>query len=151
MQCGCERTVPGYKEEWGDFSSGLTQRRQENAVRCGYKGVVNRYPGGCASACPIPLPKGGGVPASTALADREKKRLTDCPVEAKPVAKTSQDYTRNLTKNVVECEASLLAGDARFKQYERRFPPACPPVPTEQLNSTLPKPSFTDCQPSRFF
>ncbi len=151
MQCGCERT-PGYKEEtWGNFSSGLTQQRQDAAVRCGYRGIVNRYPGGGASCPKVYQPAGNAVPESVLLAKREADRFTNCGSVIGKVALTGQQYTRSLEKSVAECVSSQLSGDQRFAQYERKFPVPCPPTPAEQLNSTLPKPTFQDCQPSRFF
>jgi len=138
MACCPDRTIGAI--ETGDFASSLTQKRGAGAVRCGYSGRMNRYPARCDSRCdPLPKPLIGAIPESVALANR----VASCKnVDVAHMPKTSQQYTRDLQLAVVECED-------RFGKYTRKFVAPCPPVSAEYRNSTLPKPSFNVCQPTR--
>ena len=138
MACCPDRTIGAI--ESGDFSSSLTQKRGAGAIRCGYSGRMNRYPAKYDNRCdPLPKPLVEAVPESVALANR----VASCKnVDVTRIPKTSQQYTRSLQLAVEECEN-------RFGKYTRKVLPPCPAVPAEYRNSTLPKPSFNICQPTR--
>ena len=143
MQCPCPDQGIG-RIETGDFSSNLTQKRENAAIRCGYRGITNRYPCRYNSICGS-LPKQilSAVPESIALANK----IENCKkIEVDTKAKTGQQYTRNLQLNAQACSEN-----DRFSQYTRKFPPPCPELSSEFINSTSPKPSFNTCQPSRYF
>lgn len=141
MRRCCSRT-PGAVELGQDFASNLTQKRQDNAVRCGYKGVVNRYPG-CKRISEI-QPKIPAVSESTALTNR-MNALANCnTVTLGTTALTSSQHAKKLEDSLNACDL-----ENRFAQYYKYFPPVCPVV--NQPKSTEPQISLNKCEPSRFF
>jgi hypothetical protein len=141
MRRGCSRT-PGAIELGQDFASNLTQKRQDNAVRCGYKGIINRYPG-CQRVSEV-QPKIPAVSESTALTNRMNAFAKCDTFTIGTTALTSSQHTRKLEDALKACTP-----ENRFAQYARYFPPACPVV--NQPNSTEPQISLNKCEPSRFF
>lgn len=137
--------------EYGNEASGYTERLQRRTQMCGLgRRNRNAITGLGAGCCVVLPPVGVAAVQQSAYLDAKMKECT--PYQGPAPAKTSQDYTLELSRNVIACEASQLNPEARFAQYFKFTPDLCPPIPAEQLNSTLPKPSFNgQCQPSRFF
>ena len=151
MPCTCPAVPGAALREGGDFSSGLIQKIEDNAVRCGYKGTNNSFPGPCLS-CSAPIKPVANATTSGEYTTKVQTIARDCPIDSK-IGKSisSGQYTNSLQKSVIDCSIALIDPTRRFSQYQRFFPPPCPPTPAEQLNSTIPKPPIGDCQPSRFF
>ncbi len=136
--------------QYGNEASGYTQRLERRVQSCGGRRNRNAVTGLGAGCCVQLAPVGLAAVQQSAYLEAKMKECT--PFQGPAPAKTSQDYTLQLGRNVAACEASLLNPEDRFRQYYKFTPDLCPPIPAEQLNSTLPKPSFNgQCQPSRFF
>ena len=145
MPCSCPAVPGAALREGGDFSSGLIQKIEDNAVRCGYKGTKNSFPGPCPSC--------NGVinPLKAAITSGQYTVNVQSNVQNCPENRNSGSYTRSRQTGIIDCSLAFIDPSRRFNQYERFFPAPCPPTPADQLNSTIPKPPPGDCQPSRFF
>jgi len=125
----------------GDLSSSVTNKVLRNARMCAVKDAVERatWRAEPARGCRVPVTT-GGTESSTHL-------LNACTTVVTSI--TAAQLTSASLKGVPESVRIAHIGKDctittanRFTQYAGTFiPPACPPVPTEILNSTLPKPS----------
>ena len=96
-----------------------------------------------------PKPKGpGAVPESIYLAKKIRNCTVTTPAMARALVNSqlrgvaSSVRTVNLQFNTLECYAPITDPIRRQALYQGPIiPPACPPTPAEQLNSTMPKPS----------
>jgi len=145
MPCTCPAVPGAALREGGDFSSGLIQKIEDNAVRCGYKGTKNSFPGPCPSCTGVIKPLKAAI-TSGQYTVNVQSNVQNCPEN-----RNSGRYTADLQPGIIDCSVAFIDPSKRFTQYERFFPTPCPPTPADQLNSTLPKPPTGDCQPSRFF
>jgi hypothetical protein len=137
------------------FSSGVTARRAEEARRCDQQAVLQRLRVGAADCCPErPNPR-SAMYASVLEQDHATRCQPSAVIQANefPKAGTSESVRlQNKVAALATCSSTPYDPNERYP-WIRRFVPQAPCIgPTaEQLNSTIPKPSFADCQPSRFF
>ncbi len=135
---------PGY----GNEASGAIERLQRRVQMCGPRNNKNAITGLGSGCCIKPVPVGLAAVQQSAYL---MAKMNECPAfRGPPPPKNGTDYVLQKQFATIECENPLRDPAQRFAKYYKFTPDLCPPVPTEQLNSTLPKPSFEVCQPSRF-
>ena len=153
LSCCPENPGTGMLEtpDTATFASGVTQRQEDIVNRLNKTQRRNtngfRNTSVCCNKSPVLPFYAGGVPESAYLT----KKLESCTPYFGRTTKTSGQYTIDLTQATDACFANVADASLRFAQYYRKNPDVCLPTPTEQLNSTLPKPPIGLCQPSRFF
>ncbi len=144
----CPDNYPGTRDG-GDCSSGLTQKRQDEAVRCGSQRNNNGFMSGSLCCGELPRQPPGIVTVDASV--NTLKIQSQCPKYIGRTTLTSDQRTNNLRLATLACNSNAFNPQTRFASYNRFFVNGCPPIPTEQLNATIPKPPIGDCQPSRFF
>lgn len=98
--------------------------------------------------CNPPLRGPGAIPQSMLLA----RKLQSCSVTSVAMARQlvnsqlravpSSVRTQKVQQDTLECYAPITDPYRRQALYQGPVvPPACPPTPAEQLNSTMPRPS----------
>lgn len=131
-------------DTWGNTSASLTLKQQAVFLpqNCG----IPARPTGTRGCCERPTWQStamyGGNPSSQSYLLGQLQRLESC-------GGIYVNTTRAIP-DTANCQATSLLGldynkyatsQSRFEMYQRRDPLAtvCPPTPTEQLNSTMPK------------
>lgn len=152
MLCCCPENPGTESKQTATFGSGATQTLEDITIRYNKtqrrntNGFMNTSVCRCGKEPVLPF-YAGGVSESAYL----EKKMDACEPYYGRSPKTSGQYTTSLTYATDACFSNVADAASRFAEYYRKNPVACPPTPTEQLNSTLPKPPIGLCQPSRFF
>ena len=146
--CAYELRAP-ITQKGGDLASSVTNKMILKANQCAVADAVARARSNplCAG-CP---PSVSGGPGAIWESDLLLKRRTQCTTvttaQARALANSqlkgvpSSVRTQLLTLKTTEEYAPPTDPLRRFAIYQGNFvPPACPPTPAEQLNSTMPKP-----------
>lgn len=137
------------------FSSGLTARRAEEARRCDQQALLQRIRTGV-TCCPATPSLKTALYASVLEQDHATRCQPSNVTQADSFPKvgtTESIRLQNKVSALATCSSDPYDPSERYP-WIRRFVPQAPCIgPTaEQLNSTMPKPSFASgCQPSRFF
>jgi hypothetical protein len=146
MSSLCDDNYPG---AGGNSSSGLTQKRNDDAIRFGSQRNTNGFNVGSVCCGTVPQQPPGIVTVDSSV--YTQKLQTQCPKYIGRTTATSEQHTNSVRLATLACNSNAFNAETRFASYNRFFPTPCPPIPAEQLNSTTPKPPIGVCQPSRFF
>jgi hypothetical protein len=139
----CCTPVPPLTYKGGDIASSITDKALRNARMCAVKDAVARATlrAEPARGCRVPATS-GGTESSTHLLSACANKVTSTTAAqllAAPLRGVPESV--RIAQIIKDCEVTTAN---RFAEYAGTFiAPACPPVPTEILNSTLPKPNGT--------
>ena len=146
--CGYEFRAP-ITQKGGDLASSVTNKMIIKANQCAVVAAIakaNSNPK-CASCPPTPSGGPGAIWESDLLLKRRTQCTTVTTAQARSLANSqlrgvpSSVRTQLLALRTTEEYAPPTDPLRRFAMYQGNFiPPACPPTPAEQLNSTMPKP-----------
>jgi hypothetical protein len=137
-----------------NFSSGLTSQRASAAARADQASLLARLRGGVGNCGPVrPNPKSAIY--SSILTQQQATACQPTPDELATFPKVGTTESIRIQRTAeanLRCATSPLNPNTRYPLLPRYVPnPVCPPTPTEQLNSTLPKPTFyPGCNPTPF-
>lgn len=138
----------------GDLASSVTNKAIRDANQCAVRAAVAKAQWNpICSGCTPPAPGvGGGVAESMLLA---KKMMGCTTISATQARQLADSQLRGVPSSVrtQQIQARTIQEYAPPEDPLRRFviyqgpviPPACPPTPAEQLNSTRPKVSQANC------
>jgi len=131
-------------DTWGNTSASLTLKHQAIYLpqNCGVPTRPSGTNGCCERQSWQSIAMYGGNPSSQAYLSGQLQKLANC-------GGLYVNTTRAIP-DTVNCQAASLSGldynkyatsQSRFAMYQKRDPTvnACPPMPTEQINSTMPK------------
>lgn len=137
------------------LSSGLTSQKTLAAARCDQNRLLETLRMGTGRCSPGVQSTKSAIFSSVLT----QERATAC--QPSPVIQSLTFPRVGTTENIriqKKMDALLTSStdpfdpSSRYVLYRRQNPPApCPPTPTEQLNSTTPKPTFfPGCTPTRY-
>lgn len=139
------------------LSSGLTSQKALSASRCDQNRLLERLRVGANAriGCVGPSSTKSAIHSSI-LTQEHSMSCQPSPLEQSftfpRVGTTESIRIQKKMDALLTCSVDPLDDSSRYVLYRRQNPPApCPPTPTEQLNSTTPKPTFfPGCQPTRY-
>jgi hypothetical protein len=138
----------------GDIASSVTNKVILASQRCAVAAAVAkaRWNPPCAGCKPAVYTSTGGNTSSGLLQQQIDTNANINSMQANQIANqqlrgtTGTNYAQYLQQKTLMNYAPATDPARRFLAYQGNFiPTPCPPTPTEQLNSTLPKPR-TNCQ-----
>ena len=137
------------------FSSGLTSQKAVAASRCDQNRLLERLRVGAGTCCPPPQSTKSAIDSSLLTQERAMACRPSPVIQSLTYPRVGTTESIRIQKkmdSLLTCSVDPLDNSSRYVLYRRQNPPApCPPTPTEQLNSTTPKPTFfPGCQPTRY-
>ena len=137
-----------------NFSSGLTSQKAAAAARADQDALLARLRGGLINSCPA-RPNTKSAIYSSVLTQQQATACQPTPQELATFPKVGTTESIRIQKTAeanLRCATDQFNPNTRYPLLRRYVPiPVCPPTPTAQLNSTLPKPTFyPGCNPTPF-
>jgi hypothetical protein len=150
----CCQVSPPKTQFGGDLASSVTNKAIRTANQCAVVAAIAKARSNppCEGCLPAAPGVGGGVSESMLLAKRMMSCTTLNATQARQLANSqlqgvpSSVRTQQIQARTIQEYAAPDDPLRRFVIYQGPvIPPACPPTPAEQLNSTRPKVSQANC------
>jgi hypothetical protein len=150
----CCNLSPPKTQFGGDLASSVTNKAIREATQCNVRAAIARARTNppCEGCLPATPGYQGGVAESMLLAKQMKSCTPLSSTQARQLADSqlrgvpSSVRTQQIQYKTIQEYAAPDNPLRRFVLYQGPvIPPACPPTPAEQLNSTRPKVSEANC------